>query len=301
MPPITDDIEQDQSRRYFDAMQRGETGATLARSAGLPVPVGYSPPIITPTPAPVENVRWDATAANSTVITPNDEMEALYSAMGRRAMQLPIAEAQKAIAAAQQFQAMRGYQNELEKGTAPDQAFIKWAPVMLGGRMTGAGSMLGAMKPAPNYQFVPGSGGSPATYQSPGQRPVIIPQTALPTPEGEPEFIKEEIIPGVFAVGRPGGKGTQIIKQNGETLTKAERLKLLATVGTLEKNLAIMNEGSPSYRSLSEIVNAIKSETMKSNIEAPQSGTNAPGGAVSTPSKKRFTWSREGGLKPVTK
>lgn len=284
-------------RRYVEAFARGQTGARLARSAGIPVSQGTSPPTFNPPQSVIPPPMRLDSAANYVRYSPEDEAARdLKNMMGN----VPIKQAEDAINAAQKFMAMRGYQKDLEKGVAADQAFMKWAPSLLGGKLTGAGPMLKAMQPAPNYQFVPGAEGAPATFQSPGQRPVIIPRTAMPLPPGGEEFIKKEIIPGVFAIGRPGGTGTQIVKANGDSLTKVERLKLLTAVGNMEKGIGALTEGTPEYKNLREVIDAIKAETMRPGTPIPTGGVSAPIGGTNAPTKKRYVWTREGGVKPVT-
>lgn len=253
---------------YTDAMMRGETGATLARSIGVPVPQGSSPPVITPTQAPAPPpARW-ISSANNIQVPPNLDLNPMYQNFWRNQQEMPIAEAQKAIAAAQQFQAMRGYQADLDKGTAPDQAFMRWAPVMFGGKMTGAGPFLKAMQPKPVQQ----------------------------------EFIQQEIIPGIIAVGRPGGTGTQIIKRDGGDLSKKEKLDLLVKAGGMEKDLSIMSPDSQQYKNLLEIVNAIKSSAMSGG--APNQITPPAGMPTQTPTSgptvKRYSWTPGGGFKLKT-
>lgn len=126
---------------------------------------------------------------------------------------LPLEQAQQAISAAVKYQGMRGYQRDIESGNVTaEQALAKWAPMIFVDQKGGSSAM-----PKPNYQFVPGQGGAPATFQAPGARPVIVPQNALPGTMFTPSIT--DLGNGVKVVNL-GPNHSQVLPNTTDELTK---------------------------------------------------------------------------------
>lgn len=74
----------------------------------------------------------------------------------------PVDQQADAVNAAIQFQGIRGYQKDLEKGTPAFQAFAKWGPMMLRQDTRGLAPTLKTLAPTPNPEWVPAN---PSTGQ----------------------------------------------------------------------------------------------------------------------------------------
>lgn len=195
MPRIINPIDE-QQERYVEGVARGESGSQLARSAGIPVSQGSSPPVVSPPPVnrvePLEVYDLGPSSANY-VRQPvgGGDVEDMWREIEQAYGNLPIDQAQKAITAAVQFQSQRGFQRDLEAGVDPAQAAMKWAPGMNRATLAGIGTMIKAQQAAKqkaNWVFTPGKGGAPDTYQAPGQKPMVVnkPETDFRRPMHEP-------------------------------------------------------------------------------------------------------------------
>ncbi len=104
-----------------------------------------------PLPGPPPNIQW--TGAQPPAPSAND----LQTQISR----MPLEKAQAAYSAALKFQAMRGYQSDLQAGKAPAEALAKWAPLMFTapreGNLGQAAGMVRAIKPsAPTFRTANG-------------------------------------------------------------------------------------------------------------------------------------------------
>lgn len=171
------------AKRYTDAVARGLTGVRLAEAAGIPVPQGFSPPRITPTPvAPPPRDRWYS-AANYVQRSPEDEF-ALE--LRNTVKNMPIKQAQEAINAAQQFQAMRTFQNKVKSGVDPALAAMEIAPLLNKGAAAGLAEMIKMRQASQPAQIV--DEGGYKILRKPGQRDTVLPfkpkERPIVTPEG---------------------------------------------------------------------------------------------------------------------
>jgi hypothetical protein len=297
--PITEpsaeeaDWTDEQQKAYFDAVQRGESGARLARSAGMPVPRGSSPPVVMP-PPPVQSTGSWGSSANFIRGASQQDIDTAY--MERSLANAPIAQAQAAIAAATQYQAQRGYQKDLQEGKDPGEALARWAPMMFGktpAAMGGAASLIKATRPEPKYDFAPGdvATGRPAAWVQQGGRgkPVTIPNSAIP-PGPLEDLLQEEIMPGVMIIRDPK-KGGFKIATGDRGLTKDQKLKLSARYQSITKQMENMDPKSPELPRLKTMADTIFKEMMdeytgeESNSE-PSPVTPPESSSVS----KRYRW-----------
>lgn len=263
---------------YFDALARGETGSRLAESAGMPIPQGSSPPIISPAPAPeAPPMRLDS-AANYVRFPAGGGID--FAGIERNFANAPVDQAQKAINAAIQYQSQRGYNQDLQSGMSPDQALAKWAPLMLGkGGLTGAASMIRATQPKPNFSFVPGEEGAPATFQAPGQRPVVVPRSAMPRGNAEDLQITD-VMPGVKLI-RDMQSGVFKIATGERPLSEAQRLKLMKDSIEMKRKISEMDKESPQYLETLRVLKAYENSLKEAGgtprpVKAPAPSVSAP-------------------------
>jgi len=247
---------------YWQRFMQGATGPALS---GREAP-GVSPAITYPPPAPESPGprRWVKAAQPPAIAGPDQYWAGIEQAYKN----LPIDKAQQAISAAMQYQAMRGYQADLQSGKPADQVLARWAPMMFGkmgaaGGMTGAASMIRATQPKPDFKYVPGAEGEPASFQAPGQRPVIVPRSAMPLKEGMPEVDIKEISPGagVYVVRSPG-QPVKIATAKGGELTEAQKANLLAKIPSMQKQLLNLDEESPEYSQMTNVINTVRQMAM---------------------------------------
>lgn len=75
---------------------------------------------------------------------------------------LPLAEAEQAVSTAIKFQAVRGYQKDLQEGKSSAEALARWAPLMFtapkAGTLGQAASMVRAQAPTEKYMDIGGVG-----------------------------------------------------------------------------------------------------------------------------------------------
>jgi hypothetical protein len=291
--PSAEDAEwtDEQQKAYFDAMQRGESGARLARSAGVPVPRGSSPPVVMP-PPPVQSTGSWGSSAN--LIRGASQQDIDMAHMERSLANVPIAQAQAAIAAATQYQAQRGYQQDIQNGKDPGEALARWAPMMFGktpAAMGGAASLIKATRPEPKYEFAPGdvTAGRPAAWVQQGGRgkPITIPGSAIP-PGPIEDLIQEEIMPGVMIIRDPK-KGGFKIATGDRGLSKDQKLKLSSRYQSITKQMENMDPTSPELPRLRIMADTIFKEMMKGytgESEDSEDGTEPEPSPVTPPKKK---------------
>lgn len=277
------------SQDYFQSMARGRTGTRLAEESWAPVPAGYSPAMVSPPPvAPTGPTQWVSRA--QPVAPPGGVGDMDWDMIERSYGNLPIAEAQKAINAAMQYQAMRGYKSDLESGKPAAEALSRWMPLMIakpgGGNLAGVASMIRATQPKPNFAFVPGQNGAPPTFQAPGQRPVIVPRSAMPISTAG-NLLKEEVAPGILAVRAPGATTVHIVKANGAELSQKDRLLLLPKIHSMQKDLAVIPPSSPEYKKIQEDIKVLRDASRGITtvpVPEPIVPTNAgPRGVIAPP------------------
>lgn len=189
-------------------------------------------------------------------------------------------QASEAITAAIKYQGSRGYMQDIQNGVKPDMALSKWAPLMFYSRAsTGAGSLVNALtpKPMPNYQFVPGANGAPATYQAQGFRPVVVPQSAIPqTPVAPPEPIVKELAPGVRGAWMPGKGGLHLLPNKSE-MNAERRSIVLQRLANIQEKLPNISPNSPAYSQLTNELDSISQELKKNGpLEVTATQTQAP-------------------------
>lgn len=232
----------EQQAAYLAGVERGLTGAALARAAGIRTPEGSSPPMITPpVVAPAGPTRWRS-AVNDVplehqVIQPPFLQELQAGLQGA-----PYKDSQKAVAAAMQLQGITGYQRDLASGMPMQEALAKWAPTLP--NLTGTAAMLRATAEKPKYSFVAGSENEPARFEAPGMRPVVVPRSALPQASRQPLEITE-LMPGVQLI-RDTQSGTFKIATGEKPLTEAQRGKMLADVVRLRNDISMMDPEAPN-------------------------------------------------------
>lgn len=100
-------------------------------------PVG----IVAPPPAPMAAPAAPAVAPPGTPIPPEAMVGSIMSRLATqyRNEPLPLDQAQRAVSAALKFQAIRGYQQDINGGMSTADALAKWAPMMF--TMQGAGTL----------------------------------------------------------------------------------------------------------------------------------------------------------------
>lgn len=252
-PPPSEQETQAQMDRYLAGMQRGLSGRRLAEAAGLvvvpPTPRAVAPPLPT---------QWA-----HTMPAPGTESES--DTTMRAVANLPVDKAMEAINAAKEFMAIRGYQKDIEAGKPADESLAKWAPLGLLGKkanLAGAGSFIKAVRPRPKFSFVPGTETQPASFQAPGERPVIVPRTAMPLSQTAPELIKQEVAPGIFAVRDPRSASIHIVKGSGESLTQKDRMSLITKLPSMERQATGMDPGSPEFERAQKAIQAVRAAAM---------------------------------------
>jgi hypothetical protein len=303
-PQTMDDIQRKEAqRRYVDAVQRGETGARLARSAGIQVPVGTSPPTFNPPQSVMPpRERWDS-SANYVRYDPGDQEDSFWQNMQQRMGGLPIDKAQKAIQVAMQFQSERGFRSDIASGMDPAQAAMKWAPGLSRSTLSGIASLSRANRPDQAYEFTPGdtATGRPAAWVPKGGmgRPINISRSAITVPPLETGPVaREEVVPGsgVYIATQPGVKGFKIITAKTPGLTPDQRFQQESTIRKdlvkFQEQLQFMNPEDPTYASTQELIGALQnklSEIKSESVVPPAIGQ--PLGAspqVSRPSTTPF-------------
>jgi len=166
-----------QQQRYVDAVSRGESGLDLARSAGIPVNQGSTPPVVYPPSDMKPNLRMDSSANYVRPPVGGGSVEDMWNEIQQTYGNLPIDQAQKGIAVALQFQSDRGFRQDIASGMEPAQAAMKWAPYMNKDSLSGITTMIKAQQAAkakPNWVFTPGTNGAPDAWIAPGERPLQI-------------------------------------------------------------------------------------------------------------------------------
>lgn len=175
---------------------------------------------------------------------------------------LPLAQAEQAITAATQYQGVRTYQRLLDQGVPAAEALQKAGPMMFfsgsrGAGLSGAAAMLRQSEPKPEYQFVPGTDVAPATFQAPGQKPVVVNRSALPLAE-------KDIAPKVFSyAGKDYLYNPQtgaITTPKGTELNDKDRLALAKAVPKMIADMQSINPESPEYATAKAMLEMVKRE-----------------------------------------
>lgn len=107
---------------------------------------------------------------------------------------LPLAEAEQAVSTALKFQAIRGYQKDLQAGVTAPEALARWAPIMFSqpkaGTLGQAASMVRAGTPQEKYMDIGGVGyqmkdgkAIPLTTKAPTVKPITL---TVPTDPADP-------------------------------------------------------------------------------------------------------------------
>lgn len=171
--PLTADEEVDLGQDYREP---GVTAPQVTAAVQTPVAPPGAAPIAPPRPSPFLSPEE---AAN------REQMRRVQY----QTADLPLAQAEQAVATAMKFQAIRGYQRDLANGMPAAEALAKHAPMMFAqpkaGTLGQAASMVRASRPAPEkYMDIGGVG-----YQMTGGK--AIPLTA-------PKPVKEKTVPLVI-------------------------------------------------------------------------------------------------------
>lgn len=162
------------------------------------------PPIVAPpVSAPVRPV---ITAPSAPTVAPSAQTSPFLSpadaaqqeTMRRLQYQvrdLPLAEAEQAVSTALKFQAIRGYQKDLQNGVSAPEALTRWAPIMFSqpkaGTLGQAASLVRAGTPQEKYMDIGGVGywvkGGKATPLTPPKAPPVKPiSLTVPTDPNDP-------------------------------------------------------------------------------------------------------------------
>jgi hypothetical protein len=149
----------------------------------VPVPAAANPPapVIAraATPSPI------APGSAGPVYSPDQQASAdFWRKMNYELQGQPLADAEQALSAALKFQAIRGYQKDLEGGKSASEALSRWAPMMFtapkSSNLGNAAAMVRATRqPAPMvrsaggqlYQVPPGGGSAAALTPAPVRPP----------------------------------------------------------------------------------------------------------------------------------
>ena len=260
-----------------------------AAPMATPVPVAATPPTPVVAPAPVASPIPPGTPLGSSgqPLPPFQRSYTLshtpqpapdpYGGLG----DVPIAQAKAAIAAAGQYMALRGIQADLAAGKSSADTWAKWGPAYFG-------AVALKSQPKPNYSFVAGQGGAPPTYQAPGQRPVIVPQSALPKGPGADKLITQEVLPGIIASWLPGSKEVHYERTDRKELTEAQRIAIqskLPAMGFEASKLApsttqplspsnpLTSEYSAATNAIAQVRQAVGGAPQRAPVKAPQSGS----------------------------
>ena len=125
--PDTDEVEDilaRQSPNVGSMFMVGEDDAPGAQSAAPPRAPILAPGVPrsssgAPLPPPPPNIQWMGAQ-------PKAQSGDIYS----QVRDLPLDQAEAAVSSALKFQAIRGYQRDLQEGKSPAEALTKWAPIM---------------------------------------------------------------------------------------------------------------------------------------------------------------------------
>lgn len=301
-PELMDEAQREEAQqRYVEAVQRGESGSRLARSAGIAAPVGSSPPMFNPPPINLPPMRLDS-AANYVRYAPGDEEDSFWQGFEQRMASAPIAQTQKAIQAALQYQSMRGFQRDVASGIDPAQAAMKWAPGMNRSTLAGVAALTRATNrpEQPQYEFTPGdvTTGRPAAWMPKGGagRPLNVPRSSITLPPEETGPVKrEEVVPGsgVYIATQPGVKGFKIITAKTPGLTPDQKFKLekdtRKELVTYQERLRFMDEADPTYQSTKDLIDVLqgKISELKGQVAPPPALNPAPAAAPVVPQAER--------------
>lgn len=102
-------------------------------------------------------------------------------AVNRLFQEQPADVAMKAIEAAVQFQGLRGYQQAIKNGEAPEKALVKYGPMIFNKQAGAFGPSMKAITPPPNAVWSPATNGAPGAFTMPGHMP-LVPQPTGPKP-----------------------------------------------------------------------------------------------------------------------
>lgn len=187
--------------------------------------------------------------------------------------QQPIDQTQRAVAAAMQFQAQRGYRQDLANGMDAGKAILKWGPMMFGPYGAAAAYRAAESKPSPTFH--PAAGAAPAYFEVPGQRPTLVPGATVAKPG-------RNITPVMWTDPRTG-KQIPINPQTGARIAEPRNIKPKITIAT--------DEGEVSGEIDDPAIQAILQKTGRTNLLSqpsqppiqapaprPQSETSAPTG-----------------------
>jgi len=315
---------------YFESMARGRTGVRLAEESWTPIPAGSSPAVVSPAPVPPSGpTQWISRA--QPVVAPGGGGAMDWDMIERSYGNLPIAQAQTAINAAMQYQAMRGYQNDLDSGKPANVALARWAPMMFGklgttAGISGAASMIRATAPKPQfsfvpgtatmpasfqapgerpvvvnrsalpeaataqYSFVPGTTNAPATYQAPGKRPVIVPRSALPISQTLGALDVKEVAPGtgIYVIRSPGSVDFKIATARaGGELNEYQRSRIMQDVLKQKQRLSYMDPADPNYGASTNIIAELEKAAKTGRISPAVAAPMPEGvGATNAPAIK---------------
>jgi hypothetical protein len=147
-------------------------------------------PAAVPAPAPViarsaAPAPMSPAPGASPVYSPEQQASAAFwRKMSYDLKDQPLAQAEQALSAALKFQAVRGYQKDLENGKSPSEALSRWAPMMFtapkSSNLGNAAAMVRATRPpAPMvrsaggqlFQVPPGGGAATALTPAPVRPP----------------------------------------------------------------------------------------------------------------------------------
>lgn len=217
---MADDVQDDNSFRVTPEelaqyrADRGEPAIVDEPRADLIDTRQFSAPVPPPidVPAAPRSAIPPMAPGRSMPQMPGGAPDAYWGNFNRAYRDLPLKDAEMAIGAATRYQGTRGYQRDIANGVPADTALAKWAPMMFstakGSQLSGAAAMVKNMRPQAAFSFVPGTNGAPASYQAPGQRPVIVPPNSLPRPDAVLETKKDPVSGHTFY--KKGGQWVQL-------------------------------------------------------------------------------------------
>lgn len=136
-----------------------------------------------PAPAPRPSLPMSPAAAPGTVFSPDQQQSrAFWDRMRTTMADVPLDQAESAINAALKFQAIRGYQKDLESGKSAAEALTKWAPLMFTAPKSTLGQAAQMIKATrPPAPMIKGAGGQLYQVdQSGNARPITPPPTKQP-------------------------------------------------------------------------------------------------------------------------
>ena len=228
--------------------------AMLPTPAPAPAAAQLSAPVIARAAAPSPIAPGGAGTA---VYSPEQQASAAFwRKMNYELQGQPLAEAEQALSAALKFQAIRGYQKDLENGKSPGEALSRWAPMMFtapkSSNLGNAASMVRATRaPAPMvrtaggqiFQIPPGGGAATALTPAPVRPPRTDPFALA---EFELKLKQIEKLQADLDV-EPAGKGRQdILKRIDVAQREAAALRPspAATAPTIQTPLAVTPAGA---------------------------------------------------------